>query len=72
MSRLCITWASTTPCVARWNASGTVPDWNAKLRVRALERARHDYEQQRSADRLSVAEDERRRILALATDFPAV
>jgi DNA invertase Pin-like site-specific DNA recombinase len=45
-------------------------DWNDKLR--ALERARHHYEQERSADRLSVDEEQRHRILALATDFPAV
>lgn len=45
-------------------------DWNAKLR--ALDEARHEYERQRNADRLAVDGDERRRILALATDFPAV
>jgi len=45
-------------------------DWNDKLR--ALERTRHDYQQQRSADRLNVDDEERLRILALATDFPAV
>ena len=31
-----------------------------------------EYERQRTADRLAVDEQERRRILALATDFPAV
>lgn len=45
-------------------------DWNAKLR--ALDDARHEYERQRNADRLAVDDDERRRVLALATDFPAV
>jgi DNA invertase Pin-like site-specific DNA recombinase len=45
-------------------------DWNAKLR--AVDEARHEYERQRNADRLAVDDDERRRILALATDFPAV
>ena len=45
-------------------------DWNAKLR--ALDEARDEYERQRNADRLAVDDDKRRRILALATDFPAV
>jgi len=45
-------------------------DWNAKLR--ALGDTREEYERQRTADRLAVDDEERRRILALATDFPAV
>jgi len=51
-------------------ASSLEADWNAKLR--ALGEAQQDYERQRVADRLVVDEDERRRLLALATDFPAV
>ena len=45
-------------------------DWNLKLR--ALADAQQDYQQRRAADRLVVDEQERQRILALATDFPAV
>jgi hypothetical protein len=45
-------------------------DWNLKLR--ALADAQQDYQQRRAADRLIVDEQERQRILALATDFPAV
>ena len=45
-------------------------DWNAKLR--ALGEARDEYERQRVADRLAVDDEARRRVLALATDFPAV
>lgn len=45
-------------------------DWNAKLR--ALDEAREEYERQRTADRLAVDDEARRRVLALATDFPAV
>ena len=45
-------------------------DWNAKLR--ALGDAQQEYERQRKADRLTIDDDERQRILALATDFPAV
>jgi DNA invertase Pin-like site-specific DNA recombinase len=45
-------------------------DWNSKLRAR--DEARHEYERQRTADRLAVDGNERHRILALATDFPAV
>ena len=44
-------------------------DWNLKLR--ALADTQHDYQQRRAADRFLVDEQERRRILALATDFPA-
>lgn len=43
-------------------------DWNAKLRD--LAEAQQSYERQRTADRLSVDEGERQRILALAADFP--
>ena len=45
-------------------------DWNLKLR--ALTDAQEDYQRRRAADRLIVDEQERQRILALATDFPAV
>lgn len=45
-------------------------DWNAKLR--ALADAQEEYQRRRAADRLVVDEPERQRILALATDFPAV
>ena len=45
-------------------------DWNAKLR--ALVEAQEDYQRQRASDRLVVDEQERKRILDLATDFPAV
>jgi DNA invertase Pin-like site-specific DNA recombinase len=45
-------------------------DWNAALR--AVAAAQEEYERQRTADRLVVDPDEQRRILDLATDFPAV
>jgi DNA invertase Pin-like site-specific DNA recombinase len=45
-------------------------DWNAQLR--ALAEAREQYQQKRAKDRLVVDEEERKRILALARDFPAV
>ena len=45
-------------------------DWNARLR--ALAEAQEEYERRRAADRLAVDDEERQRILALATDFPAV
>jgi len=45
-------------------------DWNLKLRV--LADAQNDYQQRRAADRLLVDEHERQRIVALASDFPAV
>ncbi len=45
-------------------------EWNVKLR--ALGEAQEEYQRQRSADQLAVDEDERQRILALATDFPAI
>ena len=51
-------------------ASSLEADWNAKLR--ALGEAREVYERQRAADRLIVDQQERQRILDLATDFPAV
>jgi DNA invertase Pin-like site-specific DNA recombinase len=43
-------------------------DWNQKLRN--LKEAQEEYERQRKADRLNLDEDERRRIMALSTDFP--
>ena len=45
-------------------------EWNAKLR--ALSEAQEEYRRQHDADRLAVGQEERQRILALATDFPAV
>lgn len=51
-------------------ASSLEVDWNAKLR--ALDEAQQEYERQRAADRLVVDQQERQRILDLATDFPAV
>ena len=45
-------------------------DWNAKLRD--LAEAQESYKRQTTADRLSVDEAERQRILALAADFPSV
>jgi hypothetical protein len=45
-------------------------DWN--VRLRALAQAQQEYAHQRTTDRLAVDEEERRRILALATDFSAV
>jgi DNA invertase Pin-like site-specific DNA recombinase len=45
-------------------------DWNDKLR--ALQAAQTAYEHQREADRLTVDEAARQRVLSLATDFPAV
>jgi DNA invertase Pin-like site-specific DNA recombinase len=45
-------------------------EWNTKLR--ALDHAREEYERQRTAEQLAVGGEQRRRILALATDFPAV
>jgi hypothetical protein len=44
-------------------------DWNARLRALAV--AHEEYQRQRVADRLTVNDEERKRILALATDFPA-
>ena len=43
-------------------------DWNDKLR--ALREAQESCEQQRSADRMEVDEEMRRRVHALTTDFP--
>ena len=40
--------------------------------MRALGEAQQEYERQRKADRLTIDDDERQRILALATDFPSV
>ena len=44
-------------------------DWNTKLR--ALGAAQEEYQRQRAADRITVDENERQRILSLVTDFPA-
>jgi nicotinic acid mononucleotide adenylyltransferase len=45
-------------------------DWNARLR--ALAGAQEEYQHRRAAGRLVVDDAERQRILALATDFPAI
>jgi DNA invertase Pin-like site-specific DNA recombinase len=45
-------------------------DWNESLRELAA--AQHDYEQARNADRAQLSDDERRRVIALAADFPAL
>jgi hypothetical protein len=45
-------------------------DWNTRLR--ALADAQEEYHRRRTADRVAVDDNERKRILALATDFPAV
>jgi hypothetical protein len=45
-------------------------NWNAKLR--ALAEAQEEYQRRRAEDRLVVDDAERQRILALATDFPAI
>jgi DNA invertase Pin-like site-specific DNA recombinase len=43
-------------------------DWNEKLR--SLRDAQEEYERQREADRMLVGDEERAKIMALATDFP--
>jgi len=43
-------------------------DWNQKLR--ALAASQVEYERQREADRLLLDDEQRARVLALATDFP--
>ena len=45
-------------------------DWNGALR--ALANAQEEYQRRPTADRSAVGDEERQRILALATDFPAV
>jgi hypothetical protein len=54
----------------RFVADALEAEWNLKLR--ALADAQQDYQQRRAADRLIIDDPERQRILALATDFPAV
>jgi DNA invertase Pin-like site-specific DNA recombinase len=43
-------------------------EWNRRLR--AVTEAQEEYERQRHADRAALDEEQRRRIMALATDFP--
>jgi len=43
-------------------------EWNGKLRE--LEQAQQTYEQQRNSDVAAVTPEQRKRVLALATDFP--
>jgi hypothetical protein len=45
-------------------------EWNAALRL--LDTARDAYQRQRAADQLVVDDEQRRRVLALATEFPAI
>jgi len=45
-------------------------DWNDKLRL--LHRVHEEYERQREADREVLTAEQRRKILALATEFPKV
>jgi hypothetical protein len=45
-------------------------EWNDKLR--ALSQAQEEYERQRQADEAMLSAEERQRIAALATDFPAL
>lgn len=45
-------------------------EWNDSLR--ALDGAQDDYERQRAADRTSLTQHQRDRVVALATDFPAL
>ncbi len=45
-------------------------EWNEKLR--ALAEAREELEKRRQSDRLRIDEEERARIIAVATDFPRV
>jgi len=45
-------------------------DWN--VRLRALAEAQEEYQRRRATDCLVVDDAERKRILALATDFPAI
>jgi hypothetical protein len=45
-------------------------DWNSRLR--ALAEAQAEYQRQRAADRVTADPEQRERILALATDFPAI
>jgi DNA invertase Pin-like site-specific DNA recombinase/DNA-binding transcriptional regulator YiaG len=45
-------------------------DWNDKLR--AIEGAQQEYERQRHGDRKVVLEEERAKIIALASDFPGL
>jgi len=45
-------------------------DWNARLRV--LGEAQEEYQRQRNADRNGIDDEQHRRILALASDVPAL
>jgi len=56
--------------INRLVADSLEADWNVKLRAQGD--AQDDYERQRATDRLTVDDEQRRRILALATDFPAI
>ncbi len=49
-------------------ASALEADWNEKLR--AWRGAQEEYERQRQADRLTIDQEHRAQVLALATDFP--
>ena len=49
-------------------ADGLEAEWNAKLR--ALQEAQEKCEREQEADRAALTEEQRARVLALATDFP--
>lgn len=51
-------------------ANSLEADWNDKIRL--LNNAREHYQRQRDADRFIVDDEQRRRALALATEFPSV
>jgi hypothetical protein len=56
--------------VNRLVADSLEADWNARLRL--LDQARDEYQRLRAADRLIVDDEQRRCVLALATEFPTV
>jgi hypothetical protein len=45
-------------------------EWNERLR--ALGASQNDYERQRPADHAGLSQEQRDKIVALATDFPAL
>ena len=56
--------------VNRLVADSLEADWNARLRL--LDQARDEYQRLRAADRLIVDDEQRRCVLALATEFPTI
>ena len=61
---LCITFEPANRLVA----DALESEWNSKLRT--VEEAQREYERQRQVDRRVFTDEERAKILALATDFP--